>query len=446
MAYTLNAPRRVVLQEYGAPAVRSIDETDLQALAEANVRWKRALNLRDDPIRVEDIGNGRVKLRAEAVTGVIRVGQTDIEIAPKFLSTAAGSWQTVLWRILSVVEGGHVEDTMTTANETDSLSMPDLLAEMFLASYAKGGVRGLPRGYLTEKASGPTLRGALDLSRLSEWITTPWEIPYVTDLLTDDTPLARLLRWSAECLAATVKAPGRARALREIEAGLSHVGRQPPHLLDAQRIELGTQHRGLEAAKVVGLLLLEGAGVHHARGKHALSGFLWKSDTIYENYVYWLCGRAAGKRGEHVSKYAVKFGTLVSGPGRLLETVPDVVFRDAEGNAVAITDSKYKVLGTRPKSTDTYQVLTAGHVLGCSRVSLTYPVAEDREPTVWRVSSELGGHDIELTALPLNLMSLTRADGQEFLIEKIGQWLSPPSGDRLDLKLTKDIDTRVFQS
>lgn len=426
MANALSSPRRITLQEYGAPAVRSIDEIDLRALAEANLRWKRALNLRDDPIRVEETGNGQVKLRAEAVTGVVRVGQTDIEIAPKFLSVHTGSWQTVLWRILSVVEGGHVDDAMTTANESGSLSMPDLLAEMFLASYAKGGARGLPRGYLTEQASGPTLRGALDLTRLGEWISTPWEIPYVADLLTDDTSLARLLRWAAECLAATVKAPGRARALREIVAGLSHIGRQPPHLIDAQRIELGTQHRGLEAAKVVGQLLLEGAGVHHALGKHALSGFLWKSDKIYENYVYWLSGRAAGKRGEHVSKHAIKFGTLMSGSGRLLETIPDVVFRDTEGKAVAVTDSKYKVLGTRPKSSDTYQALTAGHVLGCTRVSLTYPVAEDREPTVWRVSSELGGQDIELTAIPLNLMALTQTHGQELLIDTIEKWLSSP--------------------
>ena len=98
--------------------------------------------------------------------------------------------------------------------------MPDLLAEMFLASYAKGAARGLPRGYLTEQATGDTLRGSLDTSRLGEWVARPWELPYVADLLTDDTPLARLLRWSAECLAATVKAPGRARAVREIAAGL----------------------------------------------------------------------------------------------------------------------------------------------------------------------------------------------------------------------------------
>lgn len=426
MAGSLSAPRRVRLQEYGSPVVRGTDEIDLRALAEANMRWKRALKLKDNPIRVDDLGNGQVRLRAEAVTGVVRVGSTDIEIAPKFLSNLPGRWQSVLWRILSVVEGGHVDEEFTAANEVDSLSMPDLLAEMFLASYAKGGARGLPRSYLVESASGPTLRGALDTTRIGEWIAHPWNIPYVADHLTDNTPLARLLGWAADCLAATVRSSGRARALREVSAELSHAGSHPPHFVDAQRIELGTQHRGLEPARVVGLLLLEGAGVHHALGKHALSGFLWKSDTIYENYVYWLCGRAAGRRGQRVSKQSIKFGTLVSGRGSRLETVPDVVFRSSGDRPIAITDSKYKVLGSRPKSSDTYQVLTAGHVLGCRRVSLTYPVAIDLEPTVWQVASELGGHAIELTALPLNLMSLTSPDGQERLIQTITDWLEGP--------------------
>lgn len=417
---------RIPLQEYGPAVVRSVEEVDLRALNEANSRWKRALGMRDNPIRAEDLGNGQVRLRAEGVTGVVRVGDTDIEIAPKFLSNSSGSWQSVLWRILSVVEGGHVDENFTTANEVDSLSMPDLLAEMFLASYAKGGARGLPRGYLAEMGSGTTLRGALDTTRLGDWIARPWSVPYVADRLTDETPLARLLGWTATCLAATVKSPGRARALREVASALSHVGKHPPHLFDAQRIELGIQHRGLEAARVVGLLLLEGSGVHHASGRHALSGFLWKSDTIYENYVYWLCGRAAQRRGERVSKCAISFGTLLAGAGRLLETIPDVVFRDSTGAPVAVTDSKYKVLGKRPKSSDTYQVLTAGHVLGCQRVSLTYPVAMNQEPTVWRVASRLGGEDIELTAIPLNLMALTTADGQEQLIDMMSDWLAGP--------------------
>lgn len=68
-----------------------VDEIDLVALTEANKRWRRALGLASDPIRVEDVGDGRILLRAEAVTGLVRVGSTDIEIAPKFLSTVEGS-------------------------------------------------------------------------------------------------------------------------------------------------------------------------------------------------------------------------------------------------------------------------------------------------------------------------------------------------------------------
>jgi 5-methylcytosine-specific restriction endonuclease McrBC regulatory subunit McrC len=419
----LTVPARIELQEYGAPAICQAEDLDLDALDEANKRWSRALGLSGEPIRVEDTGDGLVKLRAEGATGVVRIGDTNIEIAPKFLNAEDGSWQTVLWRILTVVEGGHVDDNLTTAHHLASLSIPDLLAEMFLASYAKGAARGLPRGYQAEQAVGNVLRGSLDTSRLVDWVARPWEVPYVTDLLTDDTALARLLRWSAECLAATVRAPGRARAAREIEAGLAHVGRHPPHLLDAQRISLGIQHQGLEAARVVGLLLLEGAGVHHASGDHALSGFLWNSDVVYENYVYWLCERAAAQRGKRVKKGAIKFGEVVVGAGSRLETTPDVVFRDTQGFPVAVADSKYKRLGSRPKAPDTYQVLTAGHVLGCQRVSLTYPVAVDREPTVWRVSSALGGSDIELTALPLNLMGLAQPDGQRALIDAISAWL-----------------------
>lgn len=431
MADAVVAPPRIQLEEYGAPVVHKAEGLDLYALAEANKRWRGALRLARDPVLVEEIGDGLVKLRAEAVTGVVRVGDTDIEIAPKFLSASDGSWQTVLWRILTVVEGGHVDDNLTTAHTLASLSMPDLLAEMFLTSYARGAARGLPRGYLTARATGTTLRGSLDTARLGEWVARPWELPYVADLLTDDTPLARLLHWSAEFLAATVKSPGRARAMREIAAGLAHVGRQPPHLLDAQRISLGIQHQGLEAARVVGLLLLEGAGVHHASGDHALSGFLWNSDVIYENYIYWLCQRAASRRGNRVSKRPFEFGEVIAGEGDKLTTIPDVVFRDARGMPVAVTDSKYKILGLRPSSSDIYQVLTAGHVLGCQRVSLTYPVSQDRGSTTWRVSSALGGSDIELTALPLNLMSLTRPESTQMLLDTISHWLDGEMFDGL---------------
>jgi len=423
MADAMTSPLRIELQEYGEPVVLKVGCIDLDKLAEANKHWRSALGLSGDPIRVEDIGNGLLKLRAEAVTGVVCVGNIDIEIVPKFLSTTGGSWQTVLWRILTVVEGGKIDDSLTSAHHLPTLSIPDLLAEVFLASYAKGASRGLPRSYATQQGTGNTLQGKFDTSRLGEWVARPWLLPYVADNLTDDIPLARLLRWSAEFLATRVKVPGRSCAMREIAAGLAHIGKTPPYLLEAQRIYLGPQHQGLKAAKIIGLLLLKGTGVHHACGDHNLSGFLWNSDTIYENYVYKLCRHAAILRGNRVNKAEIKFGQVISGKGDKLKTTPDIVFLNEDRIPVAIADAKYKHITSRPKAQDTYQLLAAGHVLGCQNVSLIYPVAVDREPIVWLVESALGGRAIQLTVLPINLMCLTQPKGQDALIDNIGDWL-----------------------
>jgi len=416
-------PNRIRLQEYGEPVVLRDQDIEISTLIKASSRWKKILGLSCEPFKVENIGNGQIQIRAEAITGVVRIGNTDIEVAPKFLDSTDGSWPTILWRILMVVEGGYVDENLTSAHHSAALAIPDLLAEIFLASFAQGAARGLPRTYLSEQNQGTSLKGAFDISRISEWVSRPWIVPYVADDFTDDTSLSRLLHWSANCLAATVKLPSRAKALREIAANLAHVGRRPPYLLEAQRTQLSAQHRGLEGARMVGLLLLEGAGVSHASGRHALSGFLWNSDTIYENYIFWLCQQAANQHGFKVTKSEMIFGEVITGEGRKLKTTPDVVFRDITGTPIAVADAKYKLLGSRPKASDIYQVFTAGHILGCRKVSLTYPSSNTREGTAWRIPSSLGAVDIVLTALPINLMVLSTAHGHKTLIDNVSSWL-----------------------
>ena len=63
MANKLRTPERIELQEYGTPVVRRAVDLDLHALGEANKRWKKALGLSNEPIRVEEIGNGLIILR-----------------------------------------------------------------------------------------------------------------------------------------------------------------------------------------------------------------------------------------------------------------------------------------------------------------------------------------------------------------------------------------------
>ena len=54
--------------------------------------------------------------------------------------------------------------------------------------------------------------------------------------------------------------------------------------------------------------------------------------------MYWLCRKAAVKRGKRLNKAVIKFCEVVVGAGSRLETTPDVVFRDSQGTPVAVTE------------------------------------------------------------------------------------------------------------
>lgn len=380
------------------------------------------MGLRSNPIKVERSGTASVALRAEGVTGTVRVGTVDIDIVPKFLDPFASNWQQVLWRVLAVIEGGHIDDARTSAAVVDSLSLPDLLADVFLDSFSRGAARGLPYRYQTRQGQGSVLHGVFDPSRITEWLSKPWQLPYITDELSDMTSLAALFRWTASVLSAQVSSTSRSRALLGIAHQLPGANRRPPQVTEAKNFHLDPQYHALNPARVVGISLLEGAGIHHNAGLYELSGFLWNSDRVYEQYVFWLCGRAAAKLNLRVEKNSIAFGRVTHGVGTRLQTIPDVVFLDKFGEVQGILDSKYKTFGSRPVSSDTYQVLTAAHVLGCRNVSLAYPIGFDSEMTVWEVESKLGAQTTFLSALPLNLMVLGLPDGHVRLVKTIADW------------------------
>lgn len=431
MADSVTESKRILLQEYGARVVVPSDLLDLRELEEANRRWSKLLGLSGSPIQAQIHGQNSISLRAEGVTGAIRIGDVDVEIAPKFLDKSQANWQTALWRILEVVEGAHIDLQSTAGNEISNSHLPDLLSEIFISSFRRGTLRGLPTGYQTRRSEGMSLRGQLDTSRIATLIAKPWIVPYVTDLLVEDVPLSRLLKWGATVLSQSVRAPNRAKSLRQIVGSLGHVADHPPNLTDARRIQVGVQHLPLEPAKTVGLLLLEGAAVNHSNGAFRIPGFLWNSDSIYENFIFHLCRTVAQRNGLTVTKHSINFGELHDGTGTQLQTIPDVVFRDKTGLAVAVADSKYKNFGSRPQSGDSYQVFTAAHVLGCRKVSLIFPGQSNQQQSCWRIDSKLGAESVYLTALPIDILAMSHSTGFSTLTDVIERWLQLPVGAQM---------------
>ncbi len=413
----------VTLREYGSARWAELTTQECAGLEAASGAWKKSLGLPEAPLVIEPEG-GRAALSARHVAGTIRVGSVNVEIAPKFLDPDANDlrdWRQAFWQILIIAQGGRSLFGQAAGADTDALSIADLLAEIFITSYARGSIRGMPLQYTEVAGTHPSVRGSFDSRRFAEWTAEPWRVPTVENLLTADTPLARLLAWAASQLRTLVFSSGLARELDGVSHGLPGVVAAVPTLDQAERIQLGVQHEGLRPALEVAILLLRGHGVRHGAGDRDVIGFLWKSEDIYERFLFWLCREAGRSRGLRVSKGAARFG--ISKTATSLTTTPDVVFSRLDGTVFAVLDAKYKILNSKPKAGDSYQILTAANHFGCEGVGLVYPSSTVRTQTDWRVKSALGGRDVVITALHLDLLSAATTSGRRDLIDSIATWL-----------------------
>lgn len=415
----------VQLKEYGNFVNVKNSLLSARDVDDINIKWKNMLNLPQLPFIYRQDSES-LKIRAVGVTGIIQIGSVDFEIIPKFLDEYQPEWRSAFWNILLLGSDSLFDSKLTNASSGRDTNFADYIAEMFIDSFYKGSVRGLPRSYRKISKSGFTLRGSLDTSRYANFVVTPWEIPYLSDELSEDTDLARLLRWAAIKLEKVVGNSSTKRTLRFISSDLSHVSNRAPHIIDARRIRLGSQHQGLKKAKDIGIILLESSGLAHLNGDYKLPGFLWNSNVVYENFIYNICSSAAVSQKYSISKREYRFASVIRGIGKELITIPDVVFKDAQNNTIAVVDAKYKkyISDGKPAPADTYQMITAAHVLGCQHVSLIYPVSKNAETTTWKVSSKLSDKSIHLSAIFINLMELSTENGKKKLVDSIINWLN----------------------
>lgn len=413
----------ITLREHGPVQWVPLTAHEVGQLEATAAAWKRTLGLPSSPLTFE-WRDDLVGVSAGGVAGVMRVGDVNVEIAPKFLDPDhedARDWRRAFWSILVIAQDGKSVLGRALGADANAESIADLLTEIFLRSHARGSTRGMPLRYTELMGDAPSVRGAFHVARFGDWMARPWAIPTSETVLTTDTPLARLLAWAAAQLRTLTASKARARELDVIRQGLPGPGWEVPRLDVAERIQLGVQHEALRPAFEVALLLLRGHGVRHGEGNRDVIGFLWRSDDIYERFLSWLCDQAARSRGLLGRKASARFGISESAPP--LTTTPDVLFSRRDGTSVAVLDAKYKILNATPRASDSYQVLASANHFGCTEVGLVYPRTRSTPPVRWRIASALGGRDVTIAALHLDLLEGGTVAGRRQLVDTIGDWL-----------------------
>ena len=407
----------VVENEVGVPI--QLDGQGRSLLARQSEVWRTSLRLRRSPFYYTD-----GVLTARDVTGFVSLGNVVVEVVPKFLagsSVEPGLWRVALWAILARVYRLPVVGSVVPGDVVVGNRLPDLLGHVLLGSLRASRPNGRPMGYVPEQGNLEVLRGRLDTGRIVDTLTHPGTIPCEYDAYSEDIPVNRLLRWSVEQLATTVRSVPLGHDLMEEAMALSGVSSLPPSRVDAERITLAPHHALLQPAVTVGQLLLAGRGMQHGVGTQELPGFLWKSAEVFEFFVRLLVRSAVGAciPTGYVKGGRVRIGVPVGHGGELLN-YPDLRLVQSR-QTIAVLDTKYKIWGNVPEADDVRQVVTGAWVEDCAVCGLIYPspMGVITEPVAWHLLGP--GNPTRLWALFVDLVEMGHMNGERVLVNRLAR-------------------------
>ena len=410
-------PKFVTVVENGAGKFVQLDGHGQSLLNTLSETWRKSLGLRESPFSFQD-----ELLTARDVTGFVHLGDVVVEVVPKFLTEGEVEtelWRSALWAILARVYEMPILGAPVPGDAVRENRLPDLLGLVLLISLQANQPNGHPMGYVSETGNLQSLRGRFDVGRIVDVLVHPGTIPCEFDAYSEDVPVNRLLRWSAEQLASAVWSPSLGNDLADEALALRGASRNPPSFTEAERITLAPHHALLQPAVTVGQLLLAGRGLQHGMGMLELPGFLWKSAEVFEGFVLLLVQSALRSRipGSYLQEGRVRIGVPI-GNGRELVNRPDVRIVQA-GRKVAVLDAKYKTWGTGPSSDDARQVLTGAWVEDCAVCGLIYPSSMNgmKDPMGWNLQGM--GNPERLWALFVDLTQMGHPNGEYLLVNDL---------------------------
>jgi 5-methylcytosine-specific restriction enzyme subunit McrC len=390
---------------------------------------------------VELIHLGYNHLRATQFVGVVRVGETTLQILPKIdfegsadaqtdsipYRAAVGSATRNLLYLLSYTQDLQVKEQDVSPLLAQRSDWFELLTRLFAMNLHRLMKRGLERSYVAVEETLPVMRGRWLLDR--QLMRRPG-VKHVFDVAYDefsaDTFLNQVFKFVVECLLWCTQDSSNRRFLRDIREWLAPV--QNPGTISRAHLEqvhFTRLNERFRPAFNLARLFIENSTMQLAAGRHHTFAFVFDMNRLFEEFVYRFLARYRGRilpqawrdvriRAQSRGK-VVYLAEKLPDRQKAFQLVPDLLFTSPSGKPVLVIDTKYKQLDkSRRKLSvsagDVYQMLAYATRLECPQMLLLYPQWA-RASTV-PVEFETLGHRNHLVAATINLhQPLDRPDG-----------------------------------
>jgi 5-methylcytosine-specific restriction enzyme subunit McrC len=333
--------------------------------------------------------HGRHALRARGVVGILAAGDASLEILPK-IDVAPGETtdhqnaaiRKRLVHMLAVALDLKIDLGVITDLAWQRETLLEILIRIFCDKLTKALRKGMPRRYITCEDDLPTLRGQLDITRqFTRHAVTPSCLACRFDLLSEDTPLNRIMKAAVLRLARLSRRPANQQRLRELAFVYADITDVPVSALRWDQVVIDRTNRSWQELFAMARLFLQDHYQTTTGGAGQGTAMLFEMNALFEEYVGHLIARALAGTGFTVSLQGGRLFCLsAQDSGRaLFQTRPDILIRQG-GRVVHVIDTKWKRISARiddPKQgvsqADVYQMMAYAQLYDAPRLTLLYP-------------------------------------------------------------------------
>lgn len=331
----------------------------------------------------------RRALRARGVVGILAAGDASLEILPK-IDVAPGETtdhqnaaiRKRLVHMLAVALDLKIDLGVITDLAWQRETLLEILIRIFCDKLTEALRKGMPRRYVTREEDLPTLRGQLDITRqFTRHAVNPSRIACRFDLLSEDTPLNRIMKAAVLRLAGVSRRATNQQRLRELAFVYADITDMPVSALRWDEVVIDRTNRSWQELFAMARLFLQDRYQTTTGGVGQGTAMLFEMNALFEEYVGRLIARALAGTGLTVSLQGGRLFCLSAlDSGRaLFQTRPDILIRQG-GKVVHVIDTKWKRISARiddPKQgvsqADVYQMMAYAQLYDAPRLTLLYP-------------------------------------------------------------------------
>lgn len=333
--------------------------------------------------------HGRHALRARGVIGILSTGDLSLEILPKI---DVDSGETVdqqnatvrkrLVHMLAVALDLKLDLGAITDLAWQRETLLEILIRIFCTKLTEALRKGMPRRYINRDEDLPVLRGQLDITRqFMRHAADHSRLACRFDLLSNDTPLNRIMKAAVVRLARVSRRPTNQQHLRELAFVYAEIAEEPVSALRWDQVVIDRTNRAWQDLYSMARLFLQNRYQTTTSGNGEGTTMMFEMNSLFEEFVGRSLVRALAGTGLSVSLQGGRLFCLnAQDNGRaLFQTKPDILIR--QGSTVThVIDTKWKRISARiddPKQgvsqADVYQMMAYAQLYNAPRMTLLYP-------------------------------------------------------------------------